>query len=70
MVEFFVFLYGMATAFVIASAERNRRERQPNPGMVVAIGWGLFSLSVTLAVLMGALALAVMLGAPIEHFAL
>jgi len=62
MIEFSVFLYGLLTAFVLMSAEQNRRLARPNPAMVTAVGWGLFSMSSTLAVLMGGIALALALG--------
>jgi hypothetical protein len=62
MIEFSVFLYGLLTAFVLMSAEQNRRLSRPNPAMVTAVGWGLFSMSSTLAVLMGGIALALALG--------
>lgn len=62
MIEFSVFLYGLLTAFVLISAEQNRRLSRPNPAMVTAVGWGLFSMSSTLAVLMGGVGLALMFG--------
>lgn len=73
MIEFTVFLYGLLTAFVLMSAEQNRRLSRPNPAMVTAVGWGLFSMSSTLAILLGAVALALMLGADVPglpHLAL
>ncbi|WP_447724980.1 hypothetical protein [Sphingomonas koreensis] len=66
MIEFSVFLYGLLTAFVLMSAEQNRRLARPNPAMVTAVGWGLFSMSSTLAVLMGGVALALALGVNIS----
>ena len=62
MIEFTVFLYGLLSAFVLLSAEQNRRLARPNPAMVTAVGWGLFSMSSTLAVLLGGVALALALG--------
>lgn len=62
MIEFSVFLYGLLSAFVLLSAKQNRRLSRPNPAMVTAIGWGLFSMSSTLAVLLGGVALALALG--------
>ena len=62
MIEFSVFLYGLLTAFVLMSAEQNRRRSRPNPAMVTAVGWGLFSMSSSLAVLMGGVGLALLLG--------
>jgi hypothetical protein len=62
MTEFFVFLYGMLAMFVILSIRRNQRMQRPSPAMVTAMGWGLFSLSTTLAVLMAGLALALAMG--------
>jgi hypothetical protein len=69
MIEFSVFLYGLLTAFVLMSAEQNRRLSRPNPAMVTAVGWGLFSMSSTLAVLMGGIALALALGVDIPDLA-
>ncbi|MBO9622916.1 MAG: hypothetical protein J7500_09415 [Sphingomonas sp.] len=62
MTEFFLFVYAMLTLFVIAAIQRNRRAQRPSPQMVTMVGWGLFSLSSTLAVLLGAVALALALG--------
>lgn len=69
MIEFTVFLYGLLTAFVLMSAEQNRRLSRPNPAMVTAVGWGLFSMSSTLAVLMGGIALALALGMDVPALA-
>ncbi|MEP9357149.1 hypothetical protein [Sphingomonas sp. KR3-1] len=65
MTEFLVFAYAMLAMFVILSMQRNKREQRANPQMVTMVGWGLFSLSSTLAVLLGAVALALALGANI-----
>ncbi|NYT39682.1 hypothetical protein HZY97_02845 [Sphingomonas sp. R-74633] len=65
MTEFFVFAYAMLAMFVIMSMQRNKREQRANPQVVTMVGWGLFSLSSTLAVLLGAVALALALGANI-----
>lgn len=62
MLEFSVFIYGLLSGFVLLSAEQNRRQARPNPTMVTVVGWGLFSMSSTLAVLFGAIALALALG--------
>lgn len=62
MAEFFVFMYAMLAVFVIHAMRRNQRLQRPSPQMVTAVGWGLFSLSSTLAVLMGAVGLALALG--------
>lgn len=62
MIEFSVFIYGMLSMFVLLAAEQNRRLARPNPQMVTVVGWGLFSMSSTLAVLFGAVALALALG--------
>ena len=69
MIEFSVFLYGLLTAFVLLSAEQNRRLSRPNPAMVTAVGWGLFSMSSTLAVLLGGIALALLLGMDVPALA-
>ncbi|MDG2532536.1 hypothetical protein P6144_02660 [Sphingomonas sp. HITSZ_GF] len=65
MTEFLVFAYAMLAMFVIMSMQRNQREQRANSQMVTMVGWGLFSLSSTLAVLLGAVALALALGANI-----
>ena len=62
MTEFLVFMYAMLAMFVIISIQQNNRLQRPTPQMVTMVGWGLFSLSSTLAVLMGAVALALALG--------
>ena len=62
MAEFFISLYAMLTMFVLFAMQRNQREQRPNPQMVTMVGWGLFSLSSTLAVLLGAVSLALALG--------
>lgn len=67
MIEFTVFLYGLLSAFVLLSAEQNRRLARPNPAMVTAVGWGLFSMSSTLAVLLGGVVLALTLGVHIPE---
>ncbi|WP_423603020.1 hypothetical protein [Sphingomonas sp. MS122] len=69
MIEFSVFLYGLLSAFVLLSAEQNRRLARPNPTMVTVVGWGLFSMSSTLAVLLGGVALALALGINVPEFA-
>ncbi len=69
MIEFTVFLYGLLTAFVLLAAEQNRRLERPNPAMVTAVGWGLFSMSSTLAVLLGGVALALVLGIEVPELA-
>lgn len=62
MAEFFVFVYAMASGFVLLTMQRNRREQRADAPMVTLVGWGLFSLSSTLALLLGAVALALALG--------
>lgn len=62
MTEFLVFVYAMLAMFVLQAMQRNRRLRRPNSPIVTMAGWGLFSLSSTLAVLLGAVALALALG--------
>jgi hypothetical protein len=62
MAEFFISFYAMLAMFVLFAMQRNQREQRPNPQMVTLVGWGLFSLSSTLAILMGAVGLALMLG--------
>lgn len=62
MTEFCLFLYATLTMFVIIAMQRNHREQRPSSQMMTMVGWGLFSLSSTLAVLLGAVALALALG--------
>ena len=70
MVEFFVFIYGMLAVFVIHAMRRNQRRQRPSHQMVVAVGWGLFSLSSTLAVLMAGVAVALAMGANVSGLAI
>jgi hypothetical protein len=62
MTEFFVFLYALLATFVILSIRRDQRLQRPSAHMVTMVGWGLFSLSSTLAVLLMAFAVALALG--------
>jgi hypothetical protein len=62
MTEFAVFLYAFLTFFVITCMQRHQREQRPTPQMMTMVGWGLFSLSSTLAVLLTGLALALAIG--------
>jgi cytochrome bd-type quinol oxidase subunit 2 len=62
MTDFFIFVYAMLTLFVLQAMGRNHRAQRPNPQMMTMVGWGLFSLSSTLAILLGAVALALALG--------
>ena len=62
MAEFFIFIYAVTAMFVVQAMRRNQREQRANPQMVTMVGWGLFSLSSTLAVLMGAVSMALALG--------
>lgn len=62
MAEFGIFIYAMLSSFVLAAIQRNRRLQRPSHQMVTAVGWGLFSLSTTLAAMLFALALVLALG--------
>jgi hypothetical protein len=62
MTQFFVFMYAMLTMFVVLSIQRNQQLQEPTPQMVTLVGWGLVSLSSTLALLFGAVAMAMALG--------
>lgn len=62
-IEMAVFLYGLCAGLVLMIAQKNRREARPNPALVTAMGWGLLSMSSVLALLLGAVAFAMMLGA-------
>jgi sterol desaturase/sphingolipid hydroxylase (fatty acid hydroxylase superfamily) len=61
-IQFFLFIYAVTTMFVLLTMQRNRRMRRPTLPIVTMAGWGLFSLSSTLAILMGAVALALAMG--------
>ncbi|QIG80394.1 hypothetical protein [Stakelama tenebrarum] len=65
MTEFLVFIYALASGFVLMTLRRNQRLERPSPQMMTMAGWGLFSLSSTLAVLLAGLAVAAMLGMPL-----
>lgn len=56
MLEFATFFYALTAIFVLGAVERNRREERQSPQIVVLAGWGLCSMSATLAVLFAALA--------------
>lgn len=62
MAEVFVTLYAMLAMFVILCMQRNHRDQRPTPQMMTMVGWGLYSLSSTLALLLAALAVALALG--------
>ena len=62
MTEFFIFVYALLAFFVIHAMRQNQQQQRPDPQMVTLVGWGLFSLSSTLAVLLGAVALALAMG--------
>ncbi|RYD54362.1 MAG: hypothetical protein EOP60_07735 [Sphingomonadales bacterium] len=62
MTEFFIFVYALLAFFVIQAMRQNQQQQRPDPQMVTLVGWGLFSLSSTLAVLLGAVALALAMG--------
>jgi len=60
--QFVIFLYAMLSMFVVTAMSRNQRAQRPSSEMMTMVGWGLFSLSSTLAVLMAGLAVALALG--------
>lgn len=62
MTEFFLFMYATLTLFVVGAMQQNQRMQRPTPQMMTMVGWGLFSLSSTLATLLGAVAVALALG--------
>ena len=70
MTQFFIFVYAMLAMFVIQGISQNQRMQRPTPQMMTMVGWGLFSLSSTLAVLLGCAAIAVALGmhVPLGNF--
>lgn len=71
MTELLVFIYGVLAVFVIHAIQRDQRLQRPSSQMVTMVGWGLLSLSSTLALLMVGLAVALALGfnPPIEGLA-
>lgn len=62
VIEFLIFMYATLGMFVVAAMQRNQRQQRPTPQMMTMVGWGLFSLSSTLAMLLGAVAVAMALG--------
>ena len=62
MVEFMVFCYALLASFVISAMARNHKLQRPSGQLMTAVGWGLFSLSSTLAVLLVGVAVALALG--------
>lgn len=62
MTQVAVFLYALLTSFVASALTRNRRAERPSPQMMTMVGWSLFSLSATLALLMGGMAIAIGMG--------
>jgi hypothetical protein len=60
--QFGVFLYALLSIFVVQSVKRDQRLEQPSHHMVTTVGWGLFSLSSTLTLLLTGLAIALALG--------
>lgn len=60
--EFFLFIYAMLAIFVVQVAKQNAKAQRQNPQIVTLIGWGLFSASATLALLLAAVALAMATG--------
>jgi hypothetical protein len=70
MTEFFIFLYAMLAMFVVMSMRRNQQEQRQSSPMLTMAAWGLFSLSSTLALLFGGVALAIAMGmqVPLGNF--
>ena len=66
MSQFLVFMYALLASFTIVSMRRNQRLQRPTGQVMTMVGWGLFSLSSTLAVLLLGLALALAMGANIS----
>lgn len=56
MLEVATFFYALIAVFVLGAVERNDREHRQSPQIVVLAGWGICSMSATLAVLTLALA--------------
>lgn len=66
MSEILVFCYALLAGFVITSMRRNHKLQRPNSQMITMVGWGLFSLSSTLALCLFGLAVALAMGANIS----
>jgi hypothetical protein len=62
MTEFLVFVYALLASFVIVTIRRNQLQQRPTGQVVTMVGWGLFSLSSTLAVLLAGFAIALAMG--------
>lgn len=56
MIEVATFFYALIAVFVLGAVERNHREQRQSPQIVVLAGWGICSMSATLAVLLMAFA--------------
>ncbi len=66
MTEFLVFIYALLASFVIVTIRRNQLQQRPTGQMVTLVGWGLFSLSSTLAVLLLGFAVALAMGVNVQ----
>jgi hypothetical protein len=62
MAETFIFLYATLAMFVVTSMQANQRADRPSPQMMTMVGWGLFSLSSTLSLLLLSVAVALAFG--------
>lgn len=65
-----IFLYAAFASFVTMTLYRDQRLQRPSSPVLTMAGWGLFSLSSTLAVLMAALAVAVAMGINLANMGL
>ncbi|GGO90494.1 hypothetical protein [Stakelama pacifica] len=58
IVQILLFFYGLIAMFVLMSIERNRKEKRANSDYLTLAGWGVMSMSASLALsLLGAAAL-------------
>lgn len=58
IVQILLFFYGLIAMFVLMSIERNRKEKRDNSDYLTLAGWGVMSMSASLALsLLGAAAL-------------
>jgi hypothetical protein len=62
MAEYFIFLYATLAMFVVTAMRAHQRAERPSPQMMTMVGWGLFSLSSTLSLLLFSVAVALAVG--------
>ena len=66
MFEFAALTYGVIASFVMASANRNRREARKNPPLLSLFGWVLMAFSLSVGVgLLGYCGYSALTGTPL-----